>query len=190
MSPKTAAAAKFRDVEDDPRIIAANEKLNDITSRLREAQAELASASNAMSSTRHRAEAVLNGLDPNAEEAQAVRTRAAIAKDIETYTLAQKLQGERVAAMRQTVQREYRQALLPEHGRLAMGIADALRGLTDALEAELRFRDQLDQHRIEHGSPMQPATFSLFGRTGMPAIEYARQQADEIEAAHAASVNG
>ncbi len=187
---QAGTAAKFRYPEEDPRFEALQAKRRTLADRLAELEAELEEIPSGMSDSKLRAEALLQGRDPNVEEERAQRAKTSITRDIADHRLAIEMIDREADQLRGRLQVEYRRELMPDHARVSLPVAAALRGLADALEAELAFRDELDRHRIYHGSPMLVGTVTHAGRQGKEEIDFIRQQADEIEAAHKPHVRG
>lgn len=177
-------AVHFPDVEADPRVLAEVEKHNTIMRRLHALEDELEAIPASATNTQQRAEMILEGRDPNAEDAIKVRDRRRIAQDIADHERAAKMQEKRIEDARVLVRREARLALMPHHARLAHGIAAALDHLADALAAELAFCDELYRHGIEHGAPMQSGTLMMNGRVGKESIDNLRVEAGTLRANH------
>lgn len=187
MNRRSSADAEeihFPDVENDPRVLAEIQKHNAITSRLRELEEELESIPPTLTNAQQRAELILAGRDPGAEDAAGIKDRRRIAQAIADHERAAKMQAQRIEAARVLVRREARLPLMPHHSRLAHNIADALDALAEAVAAEVAFRDELDRHGIEHGAPMLPGTLPINGCVGLACAEELREQARRLRADH------
>lgn len=172
----------MHDVEADPRVVAGVEKHNALSRRLHELERELESIPTARSGSQQRAEALLDGLDP--DETTAQRTRGRVLRDIADHRAAVTLQARHLDGIRTVVRVESRRALLPAYAKYARGIADALNALADAIAAETGFHDELDRRGIEFGAPLVPAQFPINGRVGRDCVSNLQREAAEIRAAH------
>lgn len=187
MNRRSSADAEeihFPDVESDPRVLAEIQKHNAITRRLRELEEELESIPATLTNTQQRAELILAGRDPGAEDAAGIKDRRRIAQAIDDHERAVKMQAQRIEDARVLVRREARLPLIPHHSRLAHNIADALDNLADAIEAEIVFRDNLDRHGIQWGAPMRCGTLPINGSVGKACADELRRQAGTLRADH------
>ncbi len=182
--PRTPTMPEMPYIEDDSRVQAEIEKYDALTRQQQDYESQLAAIPKGITSTGARAAAILRGEDPYSSEAAVENSGRELRRRIDDLEQAKKLQQQEIEATRTRVRVEARRALLPEHARLAFGVAAALDKLAEALDAELRFRDALDAHSIYHGGPMTHGTLNINGRAEKENGENLRREADLLRKAH------
>lgn len=155
---------KIQHISADPRMQAAQAKLQDLRQQLAEATETAHKLRNAnyadyRQTLEDEAQAILDG-KPVRETSVNVESEA-LARKCSILRRAIEIQEQEVARVKSEVSTEICEAAAPEYVVLAHAVVDAVKVLRDALDSEFQIRNELDLADVSFTSAIRPCVFPL-----------------------------